>query len=785
MKKQWLIPLALLTVAAAATSVHAAFAASGMPDRIEENLPATSIQVAFAAEEDLCNILFDVNHIYTEWNPDGIWSPPDEYTEIPVQASWISAVTANDANLDAAKNLDFTLGMSWDEEYVYTFVQHEDQNGYSSPYDTDPGSMWYESCIQVCYADADQIGDQRLEYGITRSSDTGNLLANVWADYLGIGYVPTDSDYTVVVDGNVVTYEFRTPFSAFSKLQTAQGNTYGLCYVISWGNDYDFIHTQLASGCSGNPGKNAGNFAKFTLVDTGSTGSDTILTTEVQIQNTVPTHIPYAEIGNSLQLSAHVRPTYATNKEVTWESDAPEIISVDENGLMTIHQFGKATITVTTKDTGVSASETYETIYYTDEADKGNISFGVKHIGNAWSPDGIWSEDEYYEIPVQQSWISAYGDTEETMQDALNLDFQLGMAWDAEYLYTYVAYENKYGHTNTYTSDTPFLFTQDSFMVSFTGSKQTGNNFFGYDFAHSSANNTLLSNRRYNYLNSDFSPVAGEDFTCVVDGNKMVYEMRIPFSAFSTETPKLGRTYKTCLILGRYVSENSFTHTQIASGCSGYHTDAGDFAHFTLEQSANPDVTITSTPNKQTVRAGDTISYDLTMSGSYDGFSFIVRPPEGMSITAIEAGDAIGGQTINVDKFEDDYWMISILPGCSQVKSADTRIATVTLYVNEGIAPGNRSDIFPSSDEAIVTNQYGDSVYSMNVFTKSYTVIKSIPGDVNGDGVLDYYDVTKLYSCYRRQTVIDNELVKDINGDNTFNYLDIAKLYAMLREQTA
>ena len=73
----------------------------------------------------------------------------------------------------------------------------------------------------------------------------------------------------------------------------------------------------------------------------------------------------------------------------------------------------------------------------------------------------------------------------------------------------------------------------------------------------------------------------------------------------------------------------------------------------------------------------------------------------------------------------------------------------------------------------------------MNVFTKSYTVIKSIPGDVNGDGVLDYYDVTKLYSCYRRQTVIDNELVKDINGDNTFNYLDIAKLYAMLREQTA
>lgn len=763
MKKQWLIPLAMMTAAVMAVSAHAEW----------QN---------WKAEANVGRIRFDVNRIHTEWSPDGVWSP-DEYTEIPVQTSWISACTNSAADLDAAKNLDFTLGMSWDEDYVYTFVQHVDENGYSSIYDTAPSGMWWNSCMQVCYADANQIGDQRLEYGITRSSETGDLLANIWSDYFGSGYVPTARDYTVVVDGNIVTYEFRTPFSAFSRLQTALENTYGLCYVISWGNDYDFIHTQLASGCSGNPGKNAGNFAKFTLVDTGSTGSEPILTTWVQIQNTVPTHIPYTEIGNSFQLSAHVRPTFATNKDVTWESDAPEIISVDENGLMTIHQFGKATITATTKDTGVSDSKTYETIYYKDEADKGSISFGVKHIGNTWSPDGIWSEDEYSEIPVQPSWISAFALTEEDLQDALNLDFRLGMAWDAEYLYTYVAYENEHGHTNTYTSDSTFLFMQDCFSPSFTGSKQTGNNYFGYDFAHSTANNTLLSNRRFSYLNSDFTPVAGEDFTCVADGNKMVYEIRIPFSAFSSEKPKIGGEYKTCLILGRYISENSYAHTQIASGCSGYRTDAGDFARFILEQNANPDVTITSIPNKQTVRAGDTISYDLTMSGTYDGFSFIVRPPEGMSITSIVAGEAIGGQTINVDKFAADHWMISILPGCAQVKSAETRIATVTLYVNEGITPGERSDIFPSSDEAIVTNQYGDSVYSKNIFSRAYTVIHSIPGDVNGDGVLNYYDVTKLYSCYRRLTEIDNELVKDINGDGAFNYLDVAKLYNMLRNQ--
>ena len=1071
MKKQWLIPLALLTAAAAAASVHA----------------------AFAEEEDLCNIRFDVNHIYTKWNPDGTWSP-DEYTEIPVQASWISAVTADDANLDAAKNLDFTLGMSWDEEYVYTFVQHEDQNGYSSPYDTDPGSMWYESCMQVCYTDADQIGDQRLEYGITRSSDTGNLLANVWADYLGIGYVPTDSDYTVVVDGNVVTYEFRTPFSAFSKLQTAQGNTYGLCYVISWGNEQDYIHTQLASGCSGYSGKNAGNFAQFTLMDSGSTGSDGIALKGISIAGWNPTRFSYLDIGKTYPLSVKFTPTYAANKTVQWTSSNPDVISVDDKGQITIHAVGFSNITVTAEDGGFTDSINVGVQYYLPEEAQNKVTFDVQGINTTWSPDGTWSENEYYEIPVDRSWVSAWAETEEDVQSAKDLDFTLAMSWDTDYVYTYIAYENANGHVNTYTEDAFGIWTQDCVQAAFTDVEEKNFDTLEYGMAHSSAADKLLKYVWADYLSSGFIP-SEDDFICVANGNTLIYEFRTPFSAFSDMTPRNGKQYKTCFLLSRAIDTHT-AHTQLASGCTDYCKDASNFATFTLKSgtavqptdpdyvpvtgvsisitpdtaypyvgrsyrvighvrpsnasnqnvrfsSSNPDVisvdengnltihkvgqaniyvttedggyeaymgrlacydpkdsatfdikygneswqpngiwdideyteipwektwlsayadndadlasatgldfrlgmawdynyiytyisyenanghkntcsedvseilmqdavqasfsdaentgfdrltygiahstttdkllkyvyqdyrnsnftpgtddficvvdgnklvyefrtpfsafssayanygmsyrisflmsratsngyaqtqlasgksgftentedfavvrlvdreadvTITSTPNKQTVRAGDTISYDLTMSGSYDGFSFIVRPPEGMSITAIEAGDAIGGQTINVDKFEDDYWMISILPGCSQVKSADTRIATVTLYVNEGITPGERTDIFPSWSESIVTNIKGNRVHSKRVLTQSYTVIKSIPGDVNGDGVLDYYDITKLYSCYRRQTVIDNELVKDINGDNTFNYLDIAKLYAMLREQTA
>lgn len=85
---------------------------------------AASVHAAFAEEEDLCNIRFDVNHIYTKWNPDGTWSE-NEYYEIPVDRSWVSAWAETEEDVQSAKDLDFTLAMSWDTDYVYTYIAYE------------------------------------------------------------------------------------------------------------------------------------------------------------------------------------------------------------------------------------------------------------------------------------------------------------------------------------------------------------------------------------------------------------------------------------------------------------------------------------------------------------------------------------------------------------------------------------------------------------------------------------------------------------------------------------
>jgi alpha-tubulin suppressor-like RCC1 family protein/subtilisin family serine protease len=60
--------------------------------------------------------------------------------------------------------------------------------------------------------------------------------------------------------------------------------------------------------------------------------------------------------GGTEQLKATIIPAKATNKLVNWSSSNPEVASVDQNGAVTPLTVGKATITVTTEDGGLTAS---------------------------------------------------------------------------------------------------------------------------------------------------------------------------------------------------------------------------------------------------------------------------------------------------------------------------------------------------------------------------------------------------------------------------------------------
>ena len=222
---------------------------------------------AFIAEEDWLNVKFDVQKATTAWKGDGVITD-GEYYKIAAKNTWFSAAAALDTNVDYAKNLMPDFYMSLDENYVY-FATVVTVKVFENKWDADPGSMWQSGAMQMNYAEAGQTDPlYRLEYGVGLSSDTKALLTFNWADGMGSAYdASANKDFFIVNNNNVITYEVRTPWTSFlAKPAVAEGSTFGACYVWSVGTGTDYIHTQLASGCTGDPGKVAGNFAQLKLV---------------------------------------------------------------------------------------------------------------------------------------------------------------------------------------------------------------------------------------------------------------------------------------------------------------------------------------------------------------------------------------------------------------------------------------------------------------------------------------------------------------------------------------
>ena len=225
---------------------------------------AISANAAFVAEADLGKVAFDVQKARIDQKFDGKIED-GEYYEIAIKDSWLSYAAATDADIDAAKKVDKKLYMSWDDGGVRiaaTIVQ--DKASYMQTQDA--GNIWKEACIQVNLAATTDTGTNRLEYGIGRMSTDGSFIGNVWAQFKGT-YTPEEGkNAKVTYENNTVTYETYVPWSNFlDNASVKEGSQFGFCLVYSIGTNGNHNHIQIASGCTGDPGKKADNFAKLTL----------------------------------------------------------------------------------------------------------------------------------------------------------------------------------------------------------------------------------------------------------------------------------------------------------------------------------------------------------------------------------------------------------------------------------------------------------------------------------------------------------------------------------------
>ena len=145
-----------------------------------------------------------------------------------------------------------------------------------------------------------------------------------------IVYIPIDTD-------DILIFKHTIPIGyAKNSDSTAQGMKYlHSLGIINSKTDGTVYMNNITS-----------NLVTFGVDNFTSLSNETINVTGVSINKTEAT----VNINDTLQLTATVQPTNASNKIITWSTDHEQIATVDNNGLVTPVSEGSCNITATTQD---------------------------------------------------------------------------------------------------------------------------------------------------------------------------------------------------------------------------------------------------------------------------------------------------------------------------------------------------------------------------------------------------------------------------------------------------
>ncbi len=272
----------------------------------------TTLLSTAAAAEDWGSGGWEVAKRKADWNPDGIWAEGEYYSVDPAYDTE-NYQAPNDELYERAENLNYMMAMSWDEDYLYTYIS------YQAP--AEPvvsAELWDGHVIQFSGTDVgnetiynengEVTDDPRLEIGIARNFETDEKISTNWCTWLDSDYGfdsnCTDDFEAFFCDG-WVTYEFRVPFAAFSEITPAVNEQVGVAYVIAVGDgDWNYSHVQIGQGVTG--GKHAELHSAITLTDTfefpeRDGNAYYILFHNIGNNNPHSEYFSYYESGDSLQ----------------------------------------------------------------------------------------------------------------------------------------------------------------------------------------------------------------------------------------------------------------------------------------------------------------------------------------------------------------------------------------------------------------------------------------------------------------------------------------------------
>ena len=173
---------------------------------------------------------------------------------------------------------------------------------------------------------------------------------------------------------------------------------------------------------------------------------------------------------------------------------------------------------------------------------------------------------------------------------------------------------------------------------------------------------------------------------------------------------------------------------------------------------------------------GETITVDVKISDNPGLASLVLKLSYDQSLltlTNVAYHTGMGGQTVPPASLTSPvtlYWVNGFAN-----YTGNGIFATLTFKVSENATDGATADITASYKPDDVFNIEDKSV-GLNITSGKITVIDYVPGDINGDGILNNKDVTRFMQYNAGWDVEVNEAALDVNGDGSVNNKDVTRL---------
>ena len=212
--------------------------------------------------------------------------------------------------------------------------------------------------------------------------------------------------------------------------------------------------------------------------------------------------------------------------------------------------------------------------YIPQQDDPSTIQFTLNQGYTAWAADGVISDGEYARIDFKTSQISIAAATDDAAATAIQLPISLYMSYDAEYVY--VACETA---ADQYVCDVDEatkgnMWAAHAIQLSFANIDATiSEERVELGYCLSSLDNEMYSVSWFDPMGIGYNPDDNGDYIVVKNGNELVYEMRVPFTAFEEKNLKEGDKFLGSVIWAMGTSEDGaadlYVHEQLGYGVSG------------------------------------------------------------------------------------------------------------------------------------------------------------------------------------------------------------------------